>query len=407
MRFFFPFVVLLVLTVSCKNAVQSNSSAIDGIREVIEIPIMKDTVVLCSDFCSRVGYIPLEATEQSLIGDLTKVVVASDGSIITFDTSNSLLLRFGPDGRFLNRIGSVGRMDNEYIRLTDIAYNPYSDEIIAWDNPTHTLMYYDLEGNFLRKSEIEWWTGRISVLDASHLGMSVYENKDGNTIYKYVIATYDGNEIISEIQDNEPIPDMRGAFLFPYVYEYNGRTFCKSEYSSLVSELTVEGLSPVYYISYSNKTIPLRWYELTYDSFDRKLRHNPDIVYTSTFFETPNYYLVNTIKEKFFCLSVLERNGSKRSFHSGYMFNDMYGDKNVPFQWSNFASPKMLSIRGDSVYFQHAVEPIPDDEYAEFRQRIYNKVTDPEEQNLILSKWEEYYKICQNDNPVLLKCTLK
>jgi len=407
MRFFFPFVVTLLLTVSCKNTVQSSSSAIEGIGEMIEIPRMKDTVVLCSDFCSRVDYIPLEATEQSLLGDLTRVIVASDGSIITFDISNALLLRFGSDGRLLNRIGSVGRKDNEYIHLTSIAYNPYSDEIIAWDNPTHTLMYYDLEGNFLRKSEIEWWMGKLAVLDDSHLGFYVDETKANEMLYKYVITTYDGNEIISEIYDNAPAPDTGGGFHYQFFYGNNGRIFCKPEYSSLVSELTVEGLSPAYYISYSNNTIPLRWYELTYESFERKLRHNPDIVYSSTFFETPNYYLVNTIKGKFYCLSVLERNGSNRSFHARYMFNDMNGDKTVPFQWSNFASAKMLSIRGDSVYFLHAVEPIPDDEYAEFRQRIYNKVTDPEEQNLILSKWEEYYKICQNENPVLLKCTLK
>jgi len=405
MRFFFPFVVLLVLTVSCKNTVTSFGG--EGIKEMIEIPRMKDTVMFCSDFCSRVDYIPLEATEQSLIGELSKVIVASDGSIIAFDFSNSILLRFGSDGRFLNRIGSVGRKDNEYIQLTDFTYNSYSDEIIAWDNPTHTLMYYDLEGNFLRKSEIEWWMGKLAVLDGSHLCLYVDESIGGDRQYKYVITTYDGKETISEIYDIDPIPDMEGAVHLQCVYGNNGKTFCKPQYSSFIYELSVEGLSPAYNISYSDNTIPLRWYELPFETFNRKLRRNPDIVYCKRFYEEEDYYLVNTIKGRFYHLFILERNGLGRSYNARYVLNNMFGDKTVLWQWSTYMSAKMLSINGNSVYFEQAVEPIPKNEYAERRQRICNEVTDPEEQNLILSKWEKYYKICQNENPVLLKCTLK
>jgi len=412
MRLFAPFVISLLLVMSCNNAGQSDMYVVDvNAAETIKIPVLKDTVLKYSDFCSRVEYIPLEATEQSIVGSMTKFEIASDGSFIVFDERNVLLLRFGSDGSFLNRIGRIGNKDDEYSQITDFTYYLYKNEVIVWDITKSTFHYYDLDGQYLRQSPIEWHNGQLSVLDDSHL--VVYEGKrdsDNGDAYKYryLFTSYDGNEILSEFRDNEPSPIFLGMKIH-YMHKYADRILCKSEYSSKIYELTTYGLKPAYNISYSDKTIPRKWFKMDYTSFSKRLYEDSEIAFCWVFYETPNYYLVESVKNKRkLHLSVQERYDSKRTVSGSIVVNDMFEDKVLSdIQWSSYSPLEILGVSGDDVYFVLEPEQIPDDKYAELRQRICNEVTDSTERSLTLAKWDEYYKISQNENPVLLKCTLK
>jgi len=395
---------------SCNNAGQTASSTIEnvGAAETIKIPVLKDTLLKYSDFCSRVDYIPLEATEQSIVGSITKLEIASDSSIIIFDARNVLLLRFGPDGKFLNHIGRVGNKDNEYIQITDFAYNPYRNEVIVMHITKSTLLYYDLDGNFLRQSKIEWPHARVSVIDDDHLGFYVGESDGDSYSYKYVITSYDGKDIIYEIPDNEPMPRI-SAFQLQKIYGNNGHLFCKSEFSSQISELNAGGLSPVYSIAYSDRTIPSSWLKMDYLSLYEQLSKDSERVYCIGFNETTNYYLINSAKQKgLIHLSVQERFGDKNTFSGSVAINDMFEDKVLPaIQWACYGTLKILSVHSDDVYFAQEVMPIPEKEYAEIRQQICSEVTESSEQSLLYAKWEDYYRTRQNQNIVLLKCTLK
>jgi len=395
---------------SCNNAGQTASSTIEnvGASEIIKIPVLKDTVLKYSDFCSRVEYVPLEVTDKSVIGSVNKMEIASDGSIITMDLINDLMLRFGPDGRFLNQLGRVGNKDDEFIELQDFAYNPFSNEVIVWDVRKSVFLYYDLDGSFLRLSPIDYHNGNIDVLDDSHL--VVFEGKrDGDTYkYRYVITSlYDGNEIISEFPDNEPSPIFLGMKIHD-INRYNDHIIGHSEYSYQIKEVTINGLKPAYSISYSDKTIPPKWFKMDRFAFDKILSQNSKTTFCDSFFETDNYHLVTSFKNNHRYLTVQERYGDKNSVSGFVAINDMFGYKILTDKrWSCYSPLTVWGIDGNVVYFYIEPEPISDEKYAELLQQICSEVIDPEEQNLILSKWDEYYRICQNDNPVLLKCTLK
>jgi len=413
MRAFVPVFFTLLLIVSCNSVSRPTGSLIGdcSYAEEIEIPPLKDTILKYSDFCSRVECIPLESTIHSMIGSITKLEVVSDGGFIVFDISNVLLLRFGSDGRFLNRIGRPGNKDDEYIQITDFAYNPYNNEVVLWDITKSMFLYYDLGGNYLRQSPIEWHNGKISVLDDSHLALYVGEvdEKKGNTYkYKYVITSYDGNGIISEIPDNDLSPNFLGMKIH-FLNRNNDHIYCKSEYSYQIYELTLDGLGLAYSVSYSDKTIPRKWFKMDSSSLFKRLSEDSERAYCSEFYETEHYYLVISVKNKrLMHLSVQERSGAKNIVSGYIVLNDMYEDNVLSdFHWSSFGDVSVRAVNGDDIYFCIGPRSITEDEYRQIRQKICRELTDTVEQSLVLSKWDEEYRLCQNDNPVLLKCTLK
>jgi len=398
--------LFLLLVGSCKNFSVRQSFIADDYNaaEVVMIPELKDSALKYSDFCSRVDYIPLEATDQSLIGILSSVEIASDGSIIVYDGLNSSLLRFGSDGRFLNRIGNIGRMDTEYLQITSYAYNSFKDEFIVWDSPTHSLLYYDLNGQFLRRSEIKWWSGKICVIDENHLAFYL---RDKANSYKYVITTYDGNEIIAEFPDNEPSP-LSDNFHIHYLYRHNGQTFSKSQFSSNIYQINENGLSSAYYISYANGTIPQKWFSMPSKSFNRQLKkHRSSLVYCAGAFGSTNYYFILTAKYPFSYMSVQERYGTGRTFSGFFARNDLFDDVVINLRLSTPGSVNLKLVYGDAAFFEISGSQYLEDDYRRKSEEIRLNVADSTERSLALAKWEEYYKICQNENPVLLKCTLK
>lgn len=66
---------------------------------------------------------PLETTEASLLSYPELLKTCRD-TLFVFDRSNSSLLLFAPDGKFIRRIGRIGRGPGEYLRARDFLIDP-------------------------------------------------------------------------------------------------------------------------------------------------------------------------------------------------------------------------------------------------------------------------------------------
>ena len=100
--------------------------------------------------------IPLETTEASLISNIYKLFYKNNRFYILDAAPMQLfqnILIFDDNGKFIKKISGNGRGPNEYLRLLNMTVTDNS--IIAYDTDTYRLLYYDLDGNFLKyyKSE--------------------------------------------------------------------------------------------------------------------------------------------------------------------------------------------------------------------------------------------------------------
>ncbi len=85
------------------------------VSEIIDIApsLGREQYCYASEYFSEIRYIELESTEQSFMRGIRDLKVTEKGIFIL--TNNYIILRFSNTGKFLNKIGAIGRGPGEYI----------------------------------------------------------------------------------------------------------------------------------------------------------------------------------------------------------------------------------------------------------------------------------------------------
>lgn len=100
----------------------------------------------------EIDRIPLETTEESLIGEISKVIFHGDSIYILDSRYGKKIYCFSNEGKFLFSFGKFGEAGDEYEVPKDFVIK--DDQIIVVDNQSISVLRYDLQGNFLEKERI-------------------------------------------------------------------------------------------------------------------------------------------------------------------------------------------------------------------------------------------------------------
>ncbi|MDR0843730.1 MAG: 6-bladed beta-propeller [Tannerella sp.] len=100
-----------------------------------------------SDAVADLTIVPLETNEQSIIKEIRKLIV-TDEEIFVADQKQ--VLRFAPDGKFLNLIGASGEGPGEYSYITDIQFDTANKKLYVLSS-NERLQTYSPEGYFIEK----------------------------------------------------------------------------------------------------------------------------------------------------------------------------------------------------------------------------------------------------------------
>ena len=121
---------------------------------------LKDEFTL-SDVADSVWYLPLETTDESLVGEHPYVQQAQGKLMVT--ASNGTLVFDGQTGRFLNTIGHQGEDPQGHSGGMPF-YNEY-DSLCYFNREPDQLQKYDLEGNYC---------GKIRLSNSQVMGMTTF-----------------------------------------------------------------------------------------------------------------------------------------------------------------------------------------------------------------------------------------
>lgn len=107
---------------------------------------LSDTVpVSLSDIAGKVKKIDLQLTEESLLGEVSQVLVCGD-KILVLDFTTALFM-FDSTGRFIRRIGEKGRGPREYLYLNNVTADERNG--ILYLNDSRKILKFDPDGNFI------------------------------------------------------------------------------------------------------------------------------------------------------------------------------------------------------------------------------------------------------------------
>lgn len=109
-----------------------------------------EQTVLIKDFnpyIDSIKIIPLETTDESLITHIEKILLTQDKQMIILNSTGIIL--FDSEGKFLFRIGKIGRAPGEYQKIYDICLD--GKFLLAVDHNNNVLKYSLETGEFIQQ----------------------------------------------------------------------------------------------------------------------------------------------------------------------------------------------------------------------------------------------------------------
>lgn len=434
MKKLFVFLSCVLCVASCVsnkevfNGYTNPDANLDDVERVDLSHFQKYQPLLMSDIFSSVKYIPLEETNQSVIGDIEKMEITEKGDILVFDHRSRCVLKFSGEGKFLNTIGQAGHAENEYVEPLYMAYDGDKHQVVVYDNARKCLKYYAEDGEYVESIHLPWYINSFEILDKDKLllYMQYDEFSSPDSIgYNYVVI--DKNAKIL----NKFAPYKKQFFnaLSNVFCKDKGRIYCHIPMTPVVNEVSADEMTPIFYIDFGERSIPQEWYG---DSqFHEKLEERTDVGFTWNYlksgkrsvvaYEYKNNdgtplptFLAFINDDKTFCTNVLE--------------NDIYGRVSVS------VSPRYL--KGKEVFFaispqsfeKHANVPVDVDlsktmakeikqaiaegkcsekwnDYLSCLRELYSK---PSTKIVVTAEEkEEILRLAKHRNPIIQVCTLK
>ena len=114
---------------------------------VITVPQLDEFCI--PDIVKSYRFIPLETTEEGIIGKIDRLCMDST-FIFILDRKYNAVFSFNNKGRFLKRIGNKGDSVGEYLSAHRITVDIFRKELCVLDDESLKLLYYNYNGDYLR-----------------------------------------------------------------------------------------------------------------------------------------------------------------------------------------------------------------------------------------------------------------
>ena len=114
-----------------------------------------------SEIADSVEYIELKTPDGVVVTKIWDVKQFDDYLVIR--AQNELFL-FHKNGEFIRKVSALGQGSGEYSALCDVEFDLKKKELLILD--VDKLLFYNLEGEFLRSKKNEYYTFQISISDS-------------------------------------------------------------------------------------------------------------------------------------------------------------------------------------------------------------------------------------------------
>ena len=231
----FPLLLLIGL-LSCNMSI-SKEVYDEGIVRVKVYPTKGNiNYLFASEVISDVEYIPLETSDQCLIGEYFSANI-SENYILVHSRSQCVL--FSRQGKYIRHIGSQGNGPEEYKLVSGMSIDEKS--CMVYISSLYELLVYRISGEFVKKLNLNNFkkTSGISGSfgNVKHLKDDLFCSDivlfTGEEPYGFVIFSLEGNvvKLFTNYTTFESGNSFSGIFFFSDLYPYNGQLNFREMYS--------------------------------------------------------------------------------------------------------------------------------------------------------------------------------
>ena len=143
------FAVILILLVSCgKNRTAKGFNINISDMKTININSQKGDFLITDSLFSKVDFVKLETTDNSLIGRISQILFPDSLILIVDKNSAKGMYLFNRDGSFYKQAGNIGNGPGEYVSLDYVTLMLQEKLISALDLSQQKIIKYKYNGEF-------------------------------------------------------------------------------------------------------------------------------------------------------------------------------------------------------------------------------------------------------------------
>lgn len=143
----FVFVLLSVILFGCQSG---NQKSEPGSLRVIDISKNYSKKVIHLQNAADIEYIPLETTDDVLLGQMCILSYVSDKYMVIWEIGRCDIFVFDRNGKIITHFNHKGNGDKEYLGITNVIFDEKNNEIFVLSMPTHSILVYSISGEYKR-----------------------------------------------------------------------------------------------------------------------------------------------------------------------------------------------------------------------------------------------------------------
>lgn len=239
-----------------------------------------------NDFIDHIRFVKLETSSLSILGRIDKIEILDD-TLIILDQRSNILLTFDKNGKFVAKIGQVGKCANCYLSIRDFTVNNENGSIYILDTEQNKILTFSLTGSLKRVNAApRIYPNSIAYLNGSWI---YYNNKNtyvNSQHIKYDIIFIRNMRIINKFLPFEADYESWFGHKRDFYYYNNTLNFINYWKGEIIdfSEGKPKGR---FFINFGHNALPLK-YTKNASVFDQNRK---DYKYLHSNFVENNHYL--------------------------------------------------------------------------------------------------------------------
>lgn len=188
-----------------------------------------------SKIAESIKYIQLETIDKNILGEYLKRIYITSTDIFVFDFTSGAY-RFSLDGKFINKIGRIGRGPEECIQPVDMILDSINKHVIFLDKDK--IVKYDYSGKFIKKLPLGFdsnnmllYHNKLLLLDDAYY---MYQKPKERFSLKFY--SEENQKVISKVpcEKKDKIPF---SICNPIMYDYNNQKYIKDYWSDTIYQI--------------------------------------------------------------------------------------------------------------------------------------------------------------------------
>jgi hypothetical protein len=288
--------IFVLLLFACKQEYKTNTD---------DVVMLKLTERACveranaSQFFASAKCIPLSTGDESLIGEIAKVV--RHGNYI-YVADRSGLYRFMEDGTFSGKINKQGNGPDEYAAISDFEIES-ADKVWILCRSSQTLNQYSWNGTLNRKIKFNFWAAKMRLISPGKMCLYIGNERDENNRHQIKIIDLKTEDVLNNFME---IDEKKAK----YLHVKSPSHFCMKEdslcyfydvFDDYIYSLSGERMTKRFRMNILDKNIPASFYDVEYADvsyFFKALFSNNYAYGTLLFLESETVYLYSYYYKK-------------------------------------------------------------------------------------------------------------